>query len=91
MISSVGNKTVDACKEFFDALNKNGFFKLVQAGDHGITTEREAYTSAYFDRGNTETLIACRRTFLCTKNNGQFDKALRWGSLLPDERVLRYV
>ena len=64
-------------------LNKNGFFKLVQAGDHGITTEREAYTSAYFDRGNTETLISCRRTFLCTKNNGQFDKALRWGAYCP--------
>ena len=76
-------QAVDACKEFFDALNKNGFFKLVQAGDHGITTEREAYTSAYFDRGNTETLISCRRTFLCTKNNGQFDKALRWGAYCP--------
>jgi len=53
-------QAVDACKEFFDALNKNGFFKLVQAGDHGITTEREAYTSAYFDRGNTETLQGVR-------------------------------
>ena len=76
-------QAVDACKAFFDAMNANGFYKLVEAGDKGIATKREAYTSAYFDRGNTETLIACRRSFLCTNDNGQFDKAIRWGAYCP--------
>lgn len=73
----------DACKAFFDALAANGYYKLVQAGDKGIADVREAYTSAYFDRGNTETLIASRRNYLSTNNNGQFDKALRWGAYCP--------
>ncbi len=76
-------QAADACKAFFDAMNANGYYHLVHAGDKGVTTEREAYTSAYFDRGNTETLISCRRSFLCTKNNSQFDKALRWGAYCP--------
>lgn len=74
---------MDACKDFFRAMNQYGYYKLVEAGDKGIADEREAYTSAYFDRGNTETLIACRRNFLSTKNNSQFDKALRWGAYCP--------
>ncbi|WP_044123172.1 RagB/SusD family nutrient uptake outer membrane protein [Hallella bergensis] len=76
-------QAADACKDFFDALNANGYYKLVEAGDNGISDERNAYTSAYFDRGNTETLIACRRQYLATKNNSQFDKALRWGAYCP--------
>ena len=73
----------DACKKFFDALQTNGFYKLVEKGDKGITDVRDAYTSAYFDRGNTEVLVSSRREFLSTNKNGQFDKALRWGAYCP--------
>lgn len=76
---------VDACKAFFDELQKgsNGYYKLVEKGDKGIKDEREAYTSAYFDRGTTETLISSHRDILALKNNTSFDQALRWGAYCP--------
>ena len=74
---------VDACKEFFDALKANGYYKLVEVGDKSITDARDAYTSGYFDRNNTETLIGSRRSFLSTGQNPEFDRALRWGAYCP--------
>lgn len=78
-------QAADACKTFFDELKKggNGYYKLVENGDPGIKSVRDAYTSAYFDRGNTETLISSRRNILMLKNNKEFDKGLRWGAYCP--------
>lgn len=79
---------VDACKEFFDALAKNGYYKLVEAGDNGTKDCREAYTSAYFDRGTTESLISVRRGILNINQNSYFDKGLRWGAYCPTKEFL---
>lgn len=74
---------INACEAFFTALKTNGYYKLIQAGDNGTTDVREAYTSAYYDRGNTETLIAVRRNILSASNNTQLDQSMRWGGYNP--------
>lgn len=58
---------INACEEFFTALNQNGYYKLVEVGDNGTSDVRGAYTSAYYDRGTTETLISVRRNILIVR------------------------
>ena len=60
---------INACEEFFTALNQNGYYKLVEVGDNGTSDVRGAYTSAYYDRGTTETLISVRRNILNANAN----------------------
>lgn len=74
---------IDACEEFFTALNANGYYKLVEAGDNGTTDVREAFTSGYFDRGTTETLISVRRNIYAQKNNSTLSNSIRWGGYCP--------
>lgn len=74
---------IDACEEFFTALNANGYYKLVEAGDNGTTDVREAFTSGYFDRGTTETLISVRRNIYAQKNNATLSNSIRWGGYCP--------
>lgn len=74
---------IDACEEFLKALNSNGYYKLVEAGDNGTADVREAYTSGYFDRGTTETLISVRRNIYTPNNNAVLDRSIRWGGYCP--------
>lgn len=74
---------IDACEEFFNALNTNGYHKLVNSGDNGTTSVREAFTSAYYDRGTTETLISVRRNIFAQKNNAIMSNSIRWGGYNP--------
>lgn len=81
-------KAVDACEEFFTALNSNGYYKLVEAGDNSTADAREAYTSGYFDRGTTETLISVRRSILNVNGNVALDRSMRWGGYCPTKEYL---
>lgn len=74
---------IDACEEFFNALNSNGYYKLVEAGENGTSTVREAFTSGYFDRGTTETLISVRRSILNANGNAMLDRSIHWGGYCP--------
>lgn len=75
---------IDACEAFFGALNGNGFYKLVEAGDNGAANVREAYTSGYYDRGTTETLISVRRDiFSANSKNSMMNNSMRWGGYCP--------
>ena len=74
---------IDACDEFFTMMRNNGFYKLVQAGDNGIKDVREAFTSAYYDRGTTENLISVRRGIYTASNNAQLSQSIRWGAYCP--------
>lgn len=74
---------IDACEAFFTALNANGYYKLVEAGENGTNGVREAFTSGYFDRGTTETLISVRRNIYAQKNNSVLSNSVRWGGYCP--------
>ncbi len=74
---------IDACEEFFTALSSNGYHKLVQAGDDGTVSVREAFTHAYYDRGTTETLISVRRNIYTQSNNSIMSNSIRWGGYCP--------
>ncbi len=73
----------DACRDFFTVMNSNGFYKLVQAGDNGTKDVREAFTSAYYDRGTTENLISVRRGIYTAGKNAQLSQSIRWGAYCP--------
>ena len=74
---------INACEEFFTALNQNGYYKLVEVGDNGTSDVRGAYTSAYYDRGTTETLISVRRNILNANANSILSNSIRWGGYCP--------
>lgn len=74
---------INACEEFFTALNSNGYYKLVEAGDGGTSNVREAFTSGYYDRGTTETLISVRRNILSANKNSVLSNSVRWGGYCP--------
>lgn len=74
---------VDACKEFFTALEINGYYRLVKEGDKGCSDARDAFTSAYFDRGTTETLISVRRDIYNQSQNAILSNSIRWGGYCP--------
>lgn len=79
----------DACKDFFDALNVNGFYKMVQKDEavsiySGYKNEyRYAFRAAYFDRGTTETLISVHRNIYTATDNKFPDQGMRWGAYCP--------
>ncbi|WP_034040446.1 RagB/SusD family nutrient uptake outer membrane protein [Wocania ichthyoenteri] len=52
-----------AGKEFMDALTSNGQYALTQPLENTHQARREAYRSAYYDRGGSETLISTRRGY----------------------------
>lgn len=74
---------IDACNEFFAAMNSHGFYKLVEAGDNGTVDAREAFTSGYYDRSTTETLISVRRNIFAANNNASLSRSMRWGGYCP--------
>lgn len=80
---------IDACEDFFEALNSNGYYKLVQKEDApgvyaGYKNEyRYAFRAAYFDRGTTETLISVHRNIYKANSNAYPDQARRWGAMCP--------
>ena len=84
----------DACKEFFDAVGSNGFYKLVQAEDaSGVyagyeDNYRYAFRAAYFDRGTTETLISVHRNIFMAQDIKQLDTGTRWGAHLSTVEYL---
>lgn len=73
---------IDACEAFFKALSTNGYYRLVQGSDRGGDV-REAFTSAYYDRGTTETLISSRRNIFSQSNNSIMSNSIRWGGYNP--------
>ena len=85
---------VDACKDFFDALAVNGYYKLVEKDEAaaiypGYKNEyRYAFRAAYFDRGTTETLISTRRNIYKANENGMPDRGVRWGGHCPSKEFL---
>ena len=81
---------IDACEQFFTALNSNRYYKLVEAGDNGTTTERQAFTSGYFDRGTTETLISVRRGILSPSKNSIMSNSIRWGGYCPTKECFHW-
>lgn len=74
---------IDACESFFNALGANGYHKLVQSGDDGTASVREAFTHAYYDRGTSETLISVRRNIFAQNNNAIMSNSIRWGGYCP--------
>ena len=55
------NRLYEACKSFFDALNANGVYELMQASGTKVSDYRNAFYKAYFERqNNTELLISTR-------------------------------
>ena len=63
-----------AGEDFFRALNKEGFYDLVKAGE-----PRMAFRDAYYTRGTTESLISVRRHYKTNKIGGIMQSA-RWGA-----------
>lgn len=51
---------VKACKELLDAIEANGYYKLVEATDKTPGGYRAAFRKAYTKRGNTEILFSTR-------------------------------
>lgn len=76
---------IDACEAFINAVNSNGYYKMVESGENGTKNVREAYTSGYFDRGTTETLISVRRNIFNISANGTHDQSMRWGGYCPSK------
>lgn len=74
---------IDACEAFFRELNAHGYYKLVESGDNGTGSVREAFTSAYYDRGTTESLISVRRNIYAQTNNSIMSNSIRWGGYCP--------
>ena len=77
-----------ACEEFFQALQVNGHYELVQAVGDTNDAYRAAFNKAYFLRENSELLISTR---IIGKYN--WDWWYYWGSrsyaVLPYRRVVR--
>lgn len=80
---------IDACKDFFDALDSNGFYKLVEKDEAasvyaGYKNEyRYAFRAGYFDRGTTESLIATGHNGVWTTSNCKIGEGTRWGAHNP--------
>lgn len=51
---------LQACKDFFDAVQANGYYQLVQAAGTTPGQYRAAFRNAYSSRGTTEMLISTR-------------------------------
>ena len=85
---------VDACEQFFNYVNSNGFYKLVEKEDApgvypGYTADyRHAFRAAYFDRGTTETLISVHRNMFKANDLKQLDTGIRWGAHLSTTEYL---
>lgn len=85
----------DACKDFFDALDKNGYYKLVEKNDaaaiyQGYKNEyRYAFRAAYFDRGTTESLISTHRDAYTASDPkiADMERGIRWGSFNPTKEL----
>lgn len=54
-------RCLEACKNFFESLNTNGYYALMQASGSTCSAYRTAFNNAYFTRlNNTELLISTR-------------------------------
>ena len=58
-----------ACKDFFDAVQQNGYYHLVQADGNTPGQYRAAFREAYSARGTTEMLISTRYKYQTYKGN----------------------
>lgn len=54
---------IDAAEAFFSELDKRGQYGLTQPAEQTHEARRQAYRSAYYDRGGTEILISTRRAY----------------------------
>ena len=84
----------NACKEFFDELNRNGYYELVSKDVAasiypGYENDfRCAFRAAYYDRGTTESLISVHSNVFTTSSLGGTDQGLRWGGFNPTAEYL---
>lgn len=53
-------RAVEAGRELMEAIQKNGYYELVQPQEESHMGRRLAFRAAYYDRGTTETLISTR-------------------------------
>ena len=54
-------RCLEACEDFFEALESGGYYALMQSGSADADGYREAFRNAYYERnGNTELLISTR-------------------------------
>ncbi len=60
---------LQACKDFFDAVSANGYYKLVEADGTTPGQYRAAFRKAYSNRGTTEMLISTRYKYQTYKGN----------------------
>ncbi len=69
---------LQACKDFFDTMNQEGYYGLVQDNSN----YRMAFRSGYRDRNTTESLISVR---LYRRTNGVSGlmQSMRWGGWCP--------
>lgn len=56
-------RALQAGKEFFDMLEREGGYSLVQPQEQTHRSRRLAFRSAYYDRGGSETLISARHGY----------------------------
>ena len=63
---------VDAGREFFDRLNAEGGYSLVQAASETHRARRLAYRQAYFQRTSTEVLISVHKGYSNESTHGSF-------------------
>lgn len=80
---------MDACKDFFDKLAQEGFYKMVEKEEAasvytGYKNEyRYAFRAGYFDRGTTESLISVHRNHYKVDGSMLLDQSIRWGDFCP--------
>ena len=56
-------RALEAGEDFFEALETNGEYSLIQAESPDHRSYRLAYRSAYYDRGGTEVLVSIRHGY----------------------------
>ncbi|WP_159518152.1 RagB/SusD family nutrient uptake outer membrane protein [Sunxiuqinia indica] len=89
------DECLQACEEFFTALNANGIYGLVQAAGSTTSDYRDAYRKAYFTRGsggaNTELLISTRVRYTYGYNgqwNYYFPQSCANGAITPTQEYV---
>lgn len=78
---------VKAGEAFFQMMEREGFYHLVQKEDTRTGTYRQAFQDAYYTRGTTESLISSRRGYYTTNNLASLDQAIRWGGFNPTKEL----
>lgn len=72
----------EAGRLFFEEIEKQGGYELVQPEEPTHEARRQAYRKAYYDRGGTEILISTRRGYAASTHQQYFDNRIYTGPTL---------